>query len=59
MAPMPTTIGDIPTPAQMFAPPVLLIQSWLELAGKLMVLQQQTLIDMLGTASPGRERRSF
>jgi hypothetical protein len=59
MAPVPTTIGGIPTPAQMFAPPVLLVQSWLELAGKLMVLQQQTLIDMLGTASLGGERRAF
>jgi hypothetical protein len=56
---MPTTIGGIPTPAQMFAPPAFLIQSWLELAGKMMALQQRTLIDILGAVSPGRERRTF
>ena len=59
MAPLPTLIGGIPAPVQMFAPPVLLIQSWLELAGKLMVLQQQTLIEILGAASLGRERHTF
>jgi hypothetical protein len=57
MSRVPTTIGGMPSPAQMFAPPVLLIQSWLELAGKLMALQQRTLIDVLGTVTPGRGRR--
>jgi hypothetical protein len=55
---VPTTIGGIPTPAQVFAPPALLVQSWLELTGKLLALQQKTLIDILGTASPGRGRRT-
>jgi microcystin-dependent protein len=55
---VPTTIGGVAIPAQMFAPPVLLVQSWLELTGKLMALQQQALIDILGTASIGRGRHT-
>jgi hypothetical protein len=43
----------------MFAPPALLIQSWLELTGKLLELQQQTLLEIVGAVSPSRGRRTF
>ncbi len=42
----------VPDMTTMFTTPTQAITSWFELAGKLLMLQQKTLIDIAGTVRP-------